>query len=141
MKPARWLVLFLAFLMLGLGGCGTLGPLAPVCTARGAAPLFPHTVNWDRYFEIEWAGLPGRPVVEGYLTNTWGFPAGRIQLLVDGLDAEGRLTGQCIGWFGLPLQPGQRGYFTAPAPPGALAYRVRVMAFDWVQTGNDDFLH
>lgn len=136
MRPVPWL----ALAGLGLAGCATLGPLQPMCTARGAAPIFPHTVNWDRYFEIEWHGAPGERVVEGYLTNTWGFAAARIQLLVDGLDTSGRLTGQCLSWFGLPLGPGQRAYFNAPAPPDAVAYRVGVMAFDWIQTGNDDFL-
>ncbi|MGH7392238.1 MAG: hypothetical protein ACREM3_22690 [Candidatus Rokuibacteriota bacterium] len=108
-------------------------------TAR-AQPLAPLIVGWERHFTLTWeAGQRGgRPYVEGYLANEAGFPAHRIQLLVEGLAADGRVVGQRVEWFGPGLTPGMRGYFRVPAPAGASTYRVSVFAFDWVQTARFD---
>lgn len=78
----------------------------------------------------------GRPVVSGHILNDWGFPATRIQLLVEGLDATGRVESQKVAWLGATLTPGMRAYFEVPVDRPEPAYRVSVFAFDWVQRGD-----
>ena len=116
-------------------GLSILIALATVngATAQTLTPLF---LGWERYFTLSWeAGQHrGQPGVSGYLKNESGFPTRRIQLLVEAVDASGRVTGQRVSWLGSALTPGMRAYFEAPAPPPAATYRVSVFAYDWVQT-------
>ena len=94
----------------------------------------------EQFFTLEWeAGdRRGRPVVWGTITSEWGFPARRVQLLVESLDATGRVTGQRVAWLGADLAPGTRAWFEVRAPGPAPAYRVRVFAWDWVQSASAD---
>jgi hypothetical protein len=105
-----------------------------VALAQNYTPLI---VGWEQFFTItsETARVGGRPRVVGYLQNESGSPARRIQLLIEGLDASGKVTGQTIAWFGHDLTAGARGYFDVPAPPGA-HHRVSVFAFDFVQAAS-----
>jgi len=116
-------------------GLSILIALATVngATAQTLTPLF---LGWERYFTLSWeAGQHrGQPGVSGYLKNESGFPTRRIQLLVEAVDASGRVTGQRVSWLGGDLTSGMRGYFEAPAPPPAATYRVSVFAFELVQT-------
>jgi hypothetical protein len=114
--------------------------LALACLVPGlvaAQGLTPLVVGWERFFVItsETTQFGGRPHVAGTVRNEWGFTARRIQLLIEGLDAGGRVTGQTIAWFGHELPPGTPGYFEVPAPPGA-RHRVSIFAFDWVQAAS-----
>jgi hypothetical protein len=107
--------------------------------AAQGTPLEPLVVGWERIFKLSWeAGArAGQPVVRGYLTNDSPYIVTRIQLLVEALDREGRVTGQRVGWFGSTLTPFSRGYFELPAPPGE-TWRVRVFAFDRVEAPSRD---
>lgn len=109
--------------------------------AAPAAPLTPLVVGWERFFKVEWQAPAGngRPIT-GYILNDWGFPATRIQLLVEGLDQGGRVVGQRVEWLGASLPPGMRAYFEVPAPGPAPTYRVRVFAFEWLQGSGSDQL-
>jgi hypothetical protein len=106
--------------------------------APGAAgqPLTPLVIGWERFFALNWESWQdrGQPTVGGYIKNEAGFPARKIQLLVEAVDASGRVTGQRVSWLGSALTPGMRAYFEAPAPGPAPSYRVSVFAFDWIQT-------
>ncbi len=116
------------------------GCVVPAGSAA-AARLTPLVVGWENYFKIDWesAQRGGRPVVRGYLLNDWGFPAARVQLLVESLDTSGTVVGQRVAWLGVGvLTPGTRAYFEEPVPQPASSYRVSVFAFDWVQVGGDD---
>jgi hypothetical protein len=112
--------------------------LIALATVSGATAqtLTPLVLGWERYFTLTWeAGQHrGQPGVHGYIKNESGFPTRRIQLLVEAVDASGRVTGQRVSWLGSDLTSGMRGYFEAPAPPPAATYRVSVFAFDLVQT-------
>ncbi len=103
---------------------------------RPATPLTPHTAGWEQFFTVRWdtTARGGRPTVEGRVRNEWGFPANQIQLLVDALDANGRVVAQRVTWLGADLPPGVAAPFSVPAPPAA-AYRVSVYAFNWIQSG------
>lgn len=107
-------------------------------TVHGASAqtLTPLVIGWERFFILTWEASQdrGQPIVSGYIKNDAGFGARRIQLLVEALDASGRVTGQRVSWLGSSLTAGMRAYFEAPAPPAAAAYRVSVFAYDWVQT-------
>lgn len=94
--------------------------------------------GWEQYFRLEWEGAQraGTPVVQGYITNTWGFGASDVRLLVEGLDASGAVVTQDIGWLGSELPPGMRAYFEVPVKRAAPTYRVSVFAFTWIQSGN-----
>jgi hypothetical protein len=98
--------------------------------------LTPLVSGWENFFTLTWEQSQDRdqPMVSGYIKNNGGFPARRIQLLVEALDASGRVAGQRVSWLGGDLTSGMRAYFQAPAPPPASTYRVSVFAYDWVQT-------
>lgn len=100
--------------------------------------LVPLVVGWERFFTLTWEAWQdgSQPMVGGYIKNEAGFPARKIQLLVEAVDASGRVTGQRVSWLGSDLTPGMRAYFEAPAPAPAATYRVSVFAYDWIQTAD-----
>jgi hypothetical protein len=112
--------------------------LVALATVHGATgqTLTPLVLGWENFFTLSWEPSQerGQPIVSGYIKNNAGFPARRIQLLVEAVDASGQVTGQRVSWLGSSLTSGMRAYFEAPAPPPASTYRVSVFAYDWVQT-------
>ena len=105
--------------------------------APAQARYTPMVVGWERFFVIttDVVQAGGRTRVTGTILNEFGFAATRVQLLIDGLDASGQVTGQSVVWLGQMLGPSGRGYFDVPAPAG-VKFRVSVFAFDWVQTAS-----
>jgi hypothetical protein len=95
--------------------------------------LQPLTVGWQQFFRVQWGSgeFRGRPIVEGYVSNVWGFWARDVQLLVTGYDATGTMVGQLVGWGPSRIPPGGRVYFTLPVPP-APAYEVAIFAWTWI---------
>jgi hypothetical protein len=108
---------------------------APPAAAQSLTPL---VLGWEQFFKLTWDASEdrGQPVVRGYIKNDAGFAANKVRLLVEAVDASGRVTGQRVSWLGSALTPGMRAYFEAPAPPRAAAYRVSVFAYDWLQTAS-----
>lgn len=104
--------------------------------AQGLTPL---VVGGESYFTLEWNGVErkGQPHVEGYVRNDSGFGMTRVQVLVEALDAGGRVVGQRIEWVAPGgLNPGTRAYFITRAPAADASYRVRIFAFDMIQTAS-----
>jgi len=134
--------------LLGLGGvalllaatasCGNLAPPS-AWTPGNRQPLI---LGWQQFFSIQWgsAARNGQTFVEGYITNNWGFPAQRIQLLIAGYDATGQQLGQLIAWGPNEINPGGRRFFSVPVAPGATTYDVAMFAWNWVQTGGGNEL-
>jgi len=122
----------LALLLAGAGGCG-LAAVPTVWTPGNRQPLI---VGWQQYFRIQWDATKktDHTIVEGYITNTWGFAAQQIQLLVTGFDATGTSLGQVIAWGPYEIDTGARVYFDVPVPPGASTYEVAIFAWNWIQT-------
>jgi hypothetical protein len=120
-------VAVMLMLMAGAGGAAGADP-----------PLEPLVLGGEQFFRLEWeAGeRRGRPVVRGSIVNEWGFPARRVQLLVEGLDAGGRVVSQRVAWLGGELTPGSRAWFDVRVAESAPAYRVRVFAWDWIQSAS-----
>ena len=117
--------LFVAVLVFALGGCGF-----------SARPVEPIVAGAQRFFTIEWQASPrgAQRLVRGYIKNDWGFAATNVRLLVEGLEPPTRVVSQRIISLGGQLAPGTRVHFETPMPL-APTYRVRVFAFDWIQSG------
>lgn len=98
--------------------------------------LQPLIVGWQQFFRVQWdtTRYDGQALVGGYITNTWGFTAMNLQLLVTGYDAAGQQAGQLIAWGPSEIDPGARLYFNVPVPVAA-SYDVAIFAWTWVQAG------
>ena len=96
-----------------------------------AEPLQPLVIGWEQYFRIEAEPVTqgGRSVVKGSVWNTTNWGAKRIQILVDALDASGRVVNQRVAWLGVDLAGGTHAYFEVPMPASP-AYRVSIYAYD-----------
>jgi hypothetical protein len=99
-----------------------------------AAEIQPHMAGWERIFSIGWqpVNVGGRPVVEGYVNNVSPYELTRIQILVEGLDASGKVTAQKIAYLPGDLLGGGRLYFQVPSDP-APSYRVRIYTYDRIE--------
>lgn len=112
-----------------LGGCATV--TTPATWQPG--DLEPLIVGWPQYFEILWGVTPqgGDALVDGYITNTWGYSTRDVRVLVKGYDASGRQVGQLIGWGPNEIEPGDRVYFDVTVPAGAATYDVSIFSWKW----------
>lgn len=102
----------------------------------------PLVVGWEQIFKLDWQSgdLRERPMVWGYINNDSPYAVTRIQLLVDALDDAGQVVGQRVGWVTGSMGAFSRRYFELPAPQAAARYRVRVFAFDRLESpGMRDF--
>ena len=124
---------------MGLAGLLILLPVACATGPMTWQPgnLQPLTVGWQQFFRIQWDATRqnGQTVVEGYVTNVWGFTALNVRLLVNGYDASGEMVGQLISWGPNEIDFGSRVYFNVPVPTAA-TYDVSIFSWSWVQTGN-----
>lgn len=113
-----------------------VGMLAAASEAP-AQSLTPHFPGWERYFTVSWEPFDrrGQPYLSGYIVSSYGVTATRVQLLVDSLDSSGQIVAQRVEWLGGSNLPGfSRTYFEVPIRQQASSYRVRVFAFDFVQS-------
>ncbi len=122
-----------ALVLAALGGCATLG--APATWQPGN--LQPLIVGWQQFFRVQWAATArdGGVLIDGYITNTWGFAAQRVRVLVTGYDSAGKQVGQLIAWGPNEINPGSRVYFDVEVPRGAATYDVSIFSWNWVQVG------
>jgi hypothetical protein len=113
----------------------TLCACATVTTPATWQPgnLQPLILGWQGYFEIVWeVTRQDRDVlIEGYITNTWGFAVREVSVLVNGYDSSGAQTGQVIAWGPNAIQPGDRVYFDVTVPAGAATYDVSIFSWKW----------
>ena len=75
-----------------LGGCST----AEVTPSASVTTLMPDAERW---FKLSWETAPerdGSVRLRGYLENTYGEAAGKVQLLAQALDASGNVVAQRI---------------------------------------------
>lgn len=90
----------------------------------------------EQYFTVDWQVGQGRkgPVVSGFVHNRYGSPAGNVRLVVEMLDASGRVTDTRVYPMAGVFPNDARTYFELRVPP-APAYRVRVASWDWLRGG------
>jgi hypothetical protein len=134
--PRRFLAsAVIALVVLACAGCAS-GPAGwqPTWQPGNLQPL---VVGWQQFFRVQWDATRynGQALVDGYITNVWGFAALNVQLLVTGYDATGRQVGQVVAWGPSEIDFGARVYFNVPVPTAA-TYDVAIFAWTWVQTGN-----
>jgi hypothetical protein len=115
-----------------------IAALAGILAAAGAGAqsLVPTNPVWERYFTVSWEPFErrGQPYLSGYIANSYGVTATRVQLLVDSLDSSGQVVAQRVEWLGGGGLPGfSSTYFEVPVRQPAARYRVSVFAFDFVQ--------
>jgi hypothetical protein len=123
-------------LMLGATACATVDttPSAKVTT------LMPGSERW---FKINWDVSPERGDsrrISGYVENTYGEAAGRVQLLGQALDSSGGLVDQRLQWVHGAIPGFGRVYYEIRGMPAADHYRVTVWAFERIQGRDGGFV-
>ena len=135
MTSTRRLIIAAA-LALAAAGCVTpdTTPSATVTT------LMPGS---ERFFRINWDVTPERGDtrrLSGYVENTYGEAAGRVQLLGQALDNSGTVVGQRLQWVHGAIPGFGRVYYEIPGMPPAEHYRVTVWAFERIQGRDGGFV-
>src|SRR5207248_563000 len=91
----------------------------------------------ERWFKLSWEATPEKQGdlrrLRGYVENTYGEAAGRVQLLGQALDASGAVVGQKISWLSGTVGGFGRVYFEIPNMPPADHYRVTVWTYERIQ--------
>jgi acyl dehydratase len=116
----------------------TLAPVLLLCLVIGGAvaALAQSTVDPDRFFGLEWAGgeRRGRPNVNGYIVNNYRVRAANMRLVIDSLDAGGKVIDTTSG-FVADVPPGARVYFEVAVKQKAPRYRVTITGWEWRESG------
>lgn len=112
----------------GVGG-GSAGVGVGVSTGVSAVTPNQMRVEW----EPETKG--DRTRVAGYVYNDYVLSARNIVLLVEGLDASGKVTDRTRAYVARVLTPGTRSYWEVSVPrPPAATYRVSVASLHWLSS-------
>ena len=77
----------------------------------------------------------GAPVYSGYIYNDGGGGVANVRLLVETLDAAGKVIGQAQGVAHGSMLGRDRLYFEIPLDATGASYRVRVLSWDTFATG------
>ena len=124
-------------LALVAAGCVT----SEVTPSASVTTLMPDSERW---FKLSWEAAPEKDAnlrrLRGYVENTYGEAAGKVQLLGQALDGSGAVVGQKISWISGVVPGFGRVYFEIPNMPKADHYRVTVWAYERIQ-GHDGWVH
>ncbi|HEY7519388.1 MAG TPA: hypothetical protein VIE36_13955 [Methylomirabilota bacterium] len=135
MRSTRYLLTALV-LALAVAGCAT----AETTPSATVTTLMPGS---ERFFRIDWEATPDRGDtrrLRGYVENTYGEAAARVQLLGQALDTSGALVGQRLSWVQGAIPGFGRVYYEIPGMPVAENYRVTVWAFERIQGRDGGFV-
>ncbi len=123
--------LIMAVGIVWLAGCSSVGTTMPATPGHELQPL---VLGWQRYFDITWqqSERHGTPILSGRIENKYGEAATRVQLLVNGLDAKGKVITEKVTWLGDDIAASDSTYFEVPVE-AAPNYRVSVFAYDWAE--------
>jgi hypothetical protein len=77
----------------------------------------------------------GTPLYSGYIYNDGGGGVANIRLLVETLDAEGKVIGQGEGVALGSMLGRDRLYFEVPLPTTGASYRAQVLSWSTFATG------
>ena len=130
-----WRKMAAVALMLAALGCAT-SDTTPSATVTTLMP------DSERSFKVNWEVRPERGDsrrLSGYVENTWGEAAAKVQLLAQALSSSGDVVGQRIEWIPGAIPGFGRVYYEVPGMPPADHYRVTVWAYERIQ-GEDDFV-
>ena len=133
----RWAVL--AVVLMLAQGCASDGAMQSGQSASGTpgASRSPGAQTYgiygeDSYFKLEWGPdeRRGKPMVSGYVTNTWGMGTRNVRLRVEALDAAGAVTATYTAYVSGDVPPGAHIYWEVSVREKAPSYRVTVLSFD-----------
>lgn len=117
-------------------GCATID----ITPSANVTTLMPDSERW---FRLSWEATPEKDPdlrrLRGYVENTYGEAAGRVQLLGQALDTSGNLVGQKLWWLTGVVPGFGRTYFEIPNMPKADTYRVTVWSYERIQ-GRDGWV-
>jgi len=87
----------------------------------------------ERDFDTDWHQEPARPsILSGCVYNRYGALAQRVTVGVEGLGANGAVVSSTTTWVGnVPAR--SYGHFELPVLAGAAKYRIKVLAYEWLQ--------
>jgi hypothetical protein len=109
------------------GMVATLLAMAPAIALAPAAAQVRESP--DPAFRVEWS-KEGRKV-NGYVYNQTSRYAARMSLLVEGVDASGKVVAATRTWVP-DVPPNNRAYFQV-AVPDAPSYRITIVSYNWIQ--------
>jgi hypothetical protein len=109
------------------GMVATLLAMAPAIALAPAAAQVRESP--DPEFRVEWS-KEGRKV-NGYVYNQTSRYAARMSLLVEGVDASGKVVAATPTWVP-DVPPNNRAYFQV-AVPDAPSYRITIVSYNWIQ--------
>jgi hypothetical protein len=117
---------------------GLVVGLTGAALPTAAAELQPLMAGWERHFTVDWqpGQYRGQPALQGYVNNVSPHHAANIRVLVESLDAGGKVTSQKVAWLVGDLLGGGRLYFQVPTAV-APAYRVRVFSYDRIEVDSN----
>jgi hypothetical protein len=109
---------------------GTVAALSALAPAIAPAPAAAEVQeSSDRAFRLEWS-KEGRKV-DGYVYNQTSRYASKMNLLVEGVDASGKVITATTTWVP-DVPPNNRAYFEV-AVPDAPSYRITIVSYNWIQ--------
>ncbi len=124
--------LAMAVVVLGMtaAGCAT----AETTPSATVTTLMPDSERW---FRINWDVRPERAGearrLSGYVENTYGEAAAKVQLLGQALSSSGDVVGQRLQWVHGAIPGFGRVYYEIPGMPAADHYRVTVWSYERIQ--------
>jgi hypothetical protein len=96
-----------------------------------AQELRPLVWGSEQHFTVTWDAVQrqGRERVAGYVYNRSPYRFGNVRVLVDSVDASGRIVSQRVSWVLGELGADSRLSFEVSATPAA-SYRVSIFSYD-----------
>ena len=121
--------------------------LAAACATPDTTPSATVTTlmpDAERWFRINWDVSPERGGdsrrLSGYVENTYGEAAGKVQLLGQARSSSGAVVGQRLQWVHGAIPGFGRVYYEIPGMPPADHYRVTVWAYERIQAPDGGFV-
>ena len=126
MKVAVWLLIVMA---VATSGCAPgLGVADGSVVQPGSGAVTANQMHLE--WQAETRGQ--RTYITGYVYNDYVIAVGDIILLVESLDATGRVVGQARGDVRRVVPPGMRSFFEVPLSVAAPRYRIEIADVRWL---------
>jgi hypothetical protein len=116
-----------------------LAALLLVLLAADGALAISSPSGIDSRLRFEWdvrQGRSGRPGIVGYLYNDYMRAATDVRLLVETLDASGRVIDRAYGFVVGGVPAFNRTPFDVPLKTAGASYRITVTSYDWRDGGS-----
>ncbi len=115
-----------------------LAALALVVGMADGAGAISSPSGIDPRLRLEWEVgrmRSGRPEIQGYVYNDYMRAANNVRLLVETLDASGKVIDRAYGYVFGVVPSFNRTPFDVPIKTAGASYRITVTSFDWKDGG------